>query len=211
MSGPSEVDRFREALAKWLGWTFAEGDSSHLRALLDRRAADHKLSRGDYLNRLQARPCLAVLCGGSEVAQQAAMAGAPRALWDGALFAERLAGHARRLRPDVPYVAATPSGGALPFHAGTGVSHYYGVGAYRRPLEDARRAGVRFAAECLAFSHVPSPAAVDALMGGRGAPGSHPRGTRRSRCACWDTCGCSCGARGRGRCTRAGCSSPRWD
>ncbi len=113
-----------------------------------------------FLQRTQVSPCLAVLCGASEVAQQAAMMGLPAAHWTNTIFEDVLAEAVAALRPDVPYIAHSPHGGALPFVADEGVSHYYGVSAHRRPLEEARRAGVRFSAESLGFANVPDVAPV---------------------------------------------------
>ncbi len=109
---------------------------------------------GQFLKRTQANPSLAIVCGGSEIWQQGAMLGLPERIWKVPLYEEILASSVRELRPDLPYVANSPSGGALPFYPNAGVAHYYGVGAYQRPLEDARHANVRFAAECLAFSNL---------------------------------------------------------
>ena len=119
------------------------------------------LEARQFLHRTQGHPCLALACGGSEVAQQVAMLGLPPELWTGPLYEDLLPKAVAAVRPDVPYVAHSPGGGDLPFATDAGVSHYYGVGAYRRPLEDARRAGVRFTSECLGFANVPGPASPD--------------------------------------------------
>jgi beta-mannosidase len=111
-----------------------------------------------FLTRTQASPCLTVLCGASEVAQQASMLGMPPALWSNGIFDTVLPDAVAALRPDVPYTGHSPWGGDLPFVANEGISHYYGVSAHRRPIEEARRAEVRFSAESLGFANVPDAA-----------------------------------------------------
>lgn len=111
-----------------------------------------------FLMRTQGSPSLAVLCGASEVAQQAAMLGMAAPLWSNAIFDELLPAVVAALRPDVPYTPHSPWGGDLPFVANEGISHYYGVSAHLRPIEEARRAEVRFSAESLGFANVPDVA-----------------------------------------------------
>ena len=125
--------------------------------------------------RLETRPSLAVVCGNSEIEQQVAMLGLPRELWKPELFYQTLPEIVADHCPDVPYVPSTPTGGTLPFDVDRGVSHYYGVGAYLRPLEDARRAGVRFTSECLGFSNVPEDTTIELVLGAGQAPFHHPR------------------------------------
>jgi beta-mannosidase len=141
------------------------------------------------LARLRARPSPAMLCGNSEVEQQAAMWGAPRERWSPRLFHEVLPALARELCPGVPYVPSSACGGAFPHQASEGPTSYYGVGAYLRPLEDARRSEVRFASECLAFANVPEPEGLAAMPGGLSARVHHPgwkARTPRDLGAGWD-------------------------
>jgi beta-mannosidase len=134
-----------------------------------------------------------VLCGGSEVEQQAAMAGASRDVVASTLgrtvLRELSAVHA----PHTAYVTSSPTAApgnhGAPHHHTSGFSHYFGVGAYRRGMLDARVSQVSFATECLAYAHVPSSASVDRVMGDEGPAVHHPlwkRGVPRDRGTGWD-------------------------
>lgn len=120
------------------------------------------------LGRLRGRPSLALLAGNSEGEQQAAMWGAPRDRWAPPLFHHLLAGIVRDELPEVPYWPSSAHGGDFPHQSSVGSSSYYGVGAYLRPLEDARRAEVRFASECLAFANIPGESSLARLPEGKG-------------------------------------------
>jgi beta-mannosidase len=139
-----------------------------------------QLEARQVLSRLQGRPCLTVLCGNSEVEQQAAMWGATRERWSPKLFHETLPAIARELCADVPYWSSSAHGGAFPHQPNAGTTSYYGVGAYLRPLDDARRSDVRFATECLAFSNVPEDSNIAAMPGGLGLRVHHPQWKARS-------------------------------
>jgi beta-mannosidase len=118
------------------------------------------------LGPLARHPALAVLCGSQEVEEVAAMMGLPRAELSFPALDATLPEAAARLLPGVPYVRSNPTGGDLPFRMDAGVSQYFGVGGYLRTLEDVRRSGVRFAAECLAYATPPEPSTVDEACGG---------------------------------------------
>ncbi|MDB5555710.1 MAG: beta-mannosidase [Rhizobium sp.] len=168
----------------WQDFMFANFDypltDPEFAALVEREAED-------LLKSLQGSPSLTVLCGGSEIYQQAAMMGMPQKSWSGPLTEELLPSAYEEYRPDVIYVPNSPFGGAMPFSPNEGITHYYGVGAYCRPLDDARRANVRFAAESLAFAHVPEQVTLDAHLQ---VPAVHdPRWKARvprDRSASWD-------------------------
>jgi beta-mannosidase len=142
----------------------------------------------EVLRRLQAHACVAVVCGGSETEQQAAMMGLPEGSWSHPFLDQEMPRLLADLCPASAWVRSSPSGGKLPFHASSGVSHYYGVGAYRRALSDARLAGVRLVAECLGLSNVPSQAVLEASALGASRPHdpAWKTGVPRDAGAGWD-------------------------
>ena len=188
-TGAYETDAFhatcdRLGILVWQDFMFASMDypaaDAAFRASVAAEAAE-------LLDRHQTSPSLAVLCGGSEVAQQAAMLGLGVADWTNAIFAEVLPAAVAAGRPDVPYVAHSPGGGGLPFSNDAGVSHYYGVGAYLRPLDDSGLRRVRFASECLALANVPDAESLERALGAVSlADPAWTSGAPRDGGAAWD-------------------------
>lgn len=168
-----EDDAFHDALDEagillWQDFMFANMDYPDDEAFVANALAEVD----QQLDRLHSHACLAVLCGNSEVEQQAAMSGAPREYWSPPLFHQAIAERARLL--GIAYVASSATGGAFPHAADAGPTSYYGVGAYLRGFEDARSSRVRFASECLAFANIPEDSGL-------------PQASTRAHHALWKT------------------------
>ncbi len=156
-TGAYETPEFWDAcdelgLLVWQDFMFANYDypiaDPDFRATVQREAQQ-------VLEDIAWRPSLAVLCGNSEIEQQVAMLGLDPSLGRGELFGELLPAAVRESGTDAAYHPSSPCGGTLPFRPNAGIAHYFGVGGYLRPLEDARRADVKFASECLAIANQP--------------------------------------------------------
>lgn len=134
-------------------------------------------------------PSLVVLSGGTETEQQPTFLGLAAEARTLPVLTATLPEVAARWLPGVPVLSSSPSGGPLPTHVGAGVSHWFGVGAYLRPLRDVREARVRLAAECLAFAIPPDPAVVERHFGSAAVAGHDPAwkaAVPRDHGASWD-------------------------
>ncbi|MGJ0118231.1 glycosyl hydrolase [Williamsia sp. MIQD14] len=143
------------------------------------------------LRAVSGNPSLAVVSGGSETVQQPVMLGLPREGRSMPLIEITLADRAAAY--GLPYVESSPSAppgsDAFVLRPDTGISHWFGVGGYRRPVADVVGADVRFAAECLAFSIPPSPTAIERHFGAAAAAGHTPgwkAAVPRDRGSAWD-------------------------
>ncbi|QTI70565.1 hypothetical protein [Gordonia polyisoprenivorans] len=148
------------------------------------------------LTGISGNPALAVVSGGSESLQQPEMMGLDAGSLSIPLIDTMLRDVAGRLA-GVPYVVASPSSWGentddttpLAIRSDTGIAHWFGVGGYLNPLDAVRTAGVRFAAESLAFAIPPSDDAIEADFGSLAVAGHHPdwkRRVPRDRTATWD-------------------------
>jgi beta-mannosidase len=174
-----ESDRFHQrcdalGIMVWQDFMFANLDIP-----LDNEALlnDIRDEISHHAQRVGRHASTVVVCGGSEVDQQASMMGIAAEQWNNGLARSVIEPLCAQIIPQVPFVVSSPSAppsakpsnaSALPFHVDSGVGHYYGVGAYLRGFDDVRRSNVRFAAECLAFANVPENSTLDALFGDGG-------------------------------------------
>jgi beta-mannosidase len=132
------------------------------------------------LRRWAKHPCVAVVCGNSEVSQQAAMWGVSRELWNPELFSCTLAALTAEHCSSVAYWPSSAFGGAIPHQPSAGTTSYYGVGAYLRGTDDLRRSGLKFASECLAFANIPEDETLRRLPGGSSVRVLHASWKQRS-------------------------------
>jgi beta-mannosidase len=123
---------------------------------------------------ISGRPALALVCGSQEIEEQAAMNSLSRTKWGFHVPDVVIPDLVAHSLPGVAYVTSNPTGGVVPYQMDAGVSQYFGVGGYLFPVEDARRARVRFAAECLAFATPPERRTIEEECGGAHRAGHDP-------------------------------------
>lgn len=118
------------------------------------------------LQRLSKHVSIAVYCGNSEIQQQVAMLGFEQSVWEISFFEESLPKLCNDIHPNSVYVSSSPKGGHLPFSVNQGLSHYYGVGAYLKPVSELRQHNVKFTSECLGFSNIPTAKTRNSVLDG---------------------------------------------
>lgn len=141
------------------------------------------------ITRLRQNVCISVYCGNSEIEQQAAMLGIPETEWQNRLFSEVIPELCDQLQPKIPYITSTPTGNGLPFHTNNDITHYYGIGAYQRPISELRQHDVKFTSECLGFANVPITQTRNQVLDGQLPVTHHPKWkerTPRDTSAGWD-------------------------
>jgi len=118
------------------------------------------------LERLCQHASITAYCGNSEIQQQVAMLGFDKSVWEIPFFEKTLAEFCKNIHPDIPYISSSPNGGQLPFISHQKLSHYYGVGAYLKPVSDVRNHNVKFTSECLGFSNIPTAKTRNSVLSG---------------------------------------------
>ncbi len=123
---------------------------------------------------LGGRPSLALVCGGQQVEEQADFFGLSRERQGFPVIEDLVPGVVAQRLPGVPYSTSSPTGGAMSFQPDAGDCHYWGIGSLLRDPDDARRCGIRFMSEGLAFAVPPERRTVDEVCGGAAAAGHDP-------------------------------------
>jgi len=131
------------------------------------------------LLRLKQHVCISLYCGNSEIEQQTSMLGLSKEESNSSLFSEKIPTLCKEIQPDIPYITSTPTGDILPFHTNKNVTHYYGVGAYLRPVSELRQHDIQFTSECLGFANVPIIKTRNQILDGQLPVTHHPKWKER--------------------------------
>lgn len=117
------------------------------------------------LNRLSRYACIALYCGNTDVEAQSAMYGIDKTHWINSFFTDTLPTNCKNIHPSIPYLPSSPTGGTLPFHLSKGVSHYWGIGAYMKPVTDQNKQLVKFCSEGMGLPHIPENYLIHQYIG----------------------------------------------